>query len=86
MCCDDILNIFGKLDSIYSEMYFLLSKSASSLGIRYCIYAVCTFFCLILPTMSVDKEFKGLIQFLMRGNITTAFSKMYLVLVYFQVI
>lgn len=34
----------------------------------------------------VDKRFKGLIQFLMRGNITTAFSKMYLVLVSFQVI
>jgi len=45
-----------------------------------------TFFCFILSALSVDKGFKGLVQFLMRGSITTAFSKMYLVLVYFQVI
>lgn len=83
MYCDDILNISGKLDSIYSEMYFLLSKS--SLGIRYCMYAIVYIF-LFHIVNSVDKGFKGLILFLMRWNVTTAFSKMCLVLIYFQVI
>lgn len=72
MCCDDILNIFGKLDSVYSEMYFCLSKSDSGLAVRYCIYAAVYIF-LFRVVDFVDKGFKGFIQFLMRRNINTNF-------------
>lgn len=47
----------------------------------------CAYFSVLcFQFFSVDKGFKELIQFLMRGSSCSAFSEVYLVLVYFQVI
>ena len=70
ICDGDILNISGRLHSIYSEIYFQLLMLNSSLEIKCCM---CSFVCMCFMFLALSVTLKRLIQFLMRGNIIAGF-------------